>query len=414
MASDDEAMPEAHKDTLDHHLDNLVTNMEPTLVVAELVKRGVFDRQHRERVFHEVTCSDRNLKIVELLKECGDKFLLFVASLRAVDHAHSSLADSLAPIKQRVLWLVSSPSVAAAVVHVLNKYSRVRLSNVEGRRGGRKFLVRRGFFDSSGSVEVCLVFPVDSRSAAAGEAMAAAFTELHSSADVAVMSGGCEGVRGGEAVVTTTHNATTKVKDAITLTFSSSASPWIAELRGLLQRQSRLHYEGCWLTRLQLETDKVESDPADSSWLRSVGWDVANAGSLTATNSSVLSRHLYHWLDGGLTAYLLQGAWHMDPTSLLRMLPSKDIRRYVTREIAADPAFPSAYVQPSFTGPRFLMDAAPDSESTLFLDLCSEHMPSKPAFVCKTGAFQMASQRSFEAISSSCIVMEAISSLLTV
>lgn len=208
-----------HRDLLTENLVPLCDKMEPLKVVTQLRKQGVFQQYDREIVLGYTTSRERNEKIFDLLYTRGpEAFDKFINCLKSINSQHSKLAYTLQPVRYRILWFASSPSQAAAVVYVLEKYGKAKFLDITNRTVDSKYIVRRatifqrvikssddGVVDNlddvkyANEVEVCLVFPICSKDEFVNHAMSASFEHVCPEADVVVMSGVCVGVRGGVA-----------------------------------------------------------------------------------------------------------------------------------------------------------------------------------------------------------------------
>ncbi len=166
-------------DVLEERVIDIIGNMNPGKVANELVKGTRFNRTDRENVvYSSEPTSGKNQILLNIIQKRGLNGLTeFICSLTSVDEEHRILAETLQPVKYRILWVCTCPVHAAAVVHVLKgsfcKMQRIGKDfNIVLRRGRvfRKEFTEKEFRDMKDSeqklmakqfheVEVCLVFP---------------------------------------------------------------------------------------------------------------------------------------------------------------------------------------------------------------------------------------------------------------
>ena len=216
---DEDSFLSEHKDLLEENLVLLCDKMEPLKVITQLRKQSVFQQYDQEIVLKCTTSREQNETILNLLYTRGpEAFDKFISCLKSVNSQHTKLAYTLQPIRYRILWFASSPSHAASVVYVLEKYSKAKFLDVANRTVDSEYIVRRatifqriiessddGVVDNmddvkyANEVEVCLVFPICNKDVCVKKAMSASFEGVCPEADLVVMSGVCVGVRGGVA-----------------------------------------------------------------------------------------------------------------------------------------------------------------------------------------------------------------------
>ena len=203
----------AHKTLLENSIDDLA-NMDPEKVATQLKKQGLFDEQDCQLIDHEVTKRAKNIKIIEMLQGRGPTaFDTFFKVLSSIDEAS---ADNFLPVKHRILWFTSSPRYAATVTYALEKYfDRDTVFKSERQKQRGSYMLRKGRIfkrrlssdtlkDDEGSepaklaqdVELCLAFPISETGDTPQKALTDVFRELGSETTVGVLSGVCVGVRG--------------------------------------------------------------------------------------------------------------------------------------------------------------------------------------------------------------------------
>ena len=223
-----------HRTAIEDLRERLCRDMDPLKVIVQLRKLGVFTLYDQQSMLGRHADYDRSGDIIDRLYHCGPHaFHEFVRALKSIDQRHTGLGYALQPIRHRVLWFVSSPTLAAAVVHSLEKYNGVKFPEFPDTLSseGRYIVRRAGIFqrmvaidnpgdEDDGSdryecvedVEVCLVFPVEGRRDLVRDAMGAAFDECPHPC-VAVMSGVCDVVRGvvseGDVIIADTASTPT-------------------------------------------------------------------------------------------------------------------------------------------------------------------------------------------------------------
>ena len=216
--SSDEAGPDSllqkHKDLIDKCREVLCGLLDPSQVILQLRKQGVFTQLDQQTILARPTDLERNGHILDQLFRRGPHALHeFVRCLKSFEDKYSSIAYTLQPVNHRILWFASSPTLAAAVVHTLEEYNAAKFPEFPGKMGPKsKYIVRRAsvfvkwipvedsdlddsldIFDCVDDIEVCLVFPTAEISGHVTEAMTAAFRECPRPS-IAVMSGMCEDV----------------------------------------------------------------------------------------------------------------------------------------------------------------------------------------------------------------------------
>lgn len=212
---------------LDTHNEALCKGMDPAKVANRLAKSGVFRLFDLEHVNSKIATQEKNEEIISRLQNRSFKDLsVFLCVLTSIDHAHYELALQLQPVTRRILVFSPSPSHAAAVVYVMEKYAGAKFSKME-RVGTEKALVlrrarvfprelntedipltqrlrekERALF--SHRTELSLVFPAYHTPGDATSALESLFSEgLVSSADVVLMSAVCGRREGGGTVIAT-------------------------------------------------------------------------------------------------------------------------------------------------------------------------------------------------------------------
>ena len=132
-----------HKDHLNALMDRLCQEMVPEKVANEMLKSKSFTKSDYEEVLHPPTSLLKNQKLLNLLQTKELNALTeFLRSLSSIDEKHRALAETVQPVKYRVLWLSTSPSQAAAVVHILERSGDASFSKME-RVGKDKMLILR-------------------------------------------------------------------------------------------------------------------------------------------------------------------------------------------------------------------------------------------------------------------------------
>ena len=434
---DPETMTERQKDLLTEHYATLTERMDPRKVVWHLQRSGVLAQFDREGILAPATTLEKNDRLVETIsKRSRADFFKLIYALQVVDTA---LAEEIIPTRFRVLWFAASASGAAAVVYVLEKYANIVFCDVEiGAdclfRCGRAFDV-----DEMSCLEVRLVFPVDETPDCVSRTMAAAFKSVCPQADMALMSGVCqgdgEGVRSGDLIIanqatqlSSWHRAVGPRQDHLEKLehhYQNLVHPlWFDEVNSDLLEQCSKQNQTFWLTQLYLELLKCKSGQ-QSDWLTSCGWDVSQS-LRCKENQAVLARNLPDWESGKLVAFLLRerALWRYDCNSPLGMSPSDSLSataKKKTRTVAIDPQVPL------LTAPHFgtiaaergasregdrqasTLPLAYDSDCFQFYSLCSSKLGTgKPWFVCKGISYELGGSQSPCVISSTCLLMEAM------
>ena len=211
---DDEeiGMFRAQKTLLENSIDDLA-KMDPEKITTQLKRQGLLDEHDCQLICHEVTQHAKNIKIIEVLQGRGPTaFDTFFKVLSSIDEAS---AAKLLPVKHCILWFTSSPRFAATVTYALEKYfdcDAVFKSEKHGSymlRKGRIFKRRistKILNSDEGSelaklaqdVELYLAFPISERGDTPRKALTDVFRELGSKMTIAILSGVCVGVRGGD------------------------------------------------------------------------------------------------------------------------------------------------------------------------------------------------------------------------
>ena len=194
------------------HLEELCKKMNPLKVAGKLVNSGIFDQYDLEIVQSKITTLEKNSCILDTLVTRGFNGLSeFLKVLSSLDHTHLLLAELVQPVKYRIFWFAPTPTHAAAVVYVLEKYAQARFSKMWKQGKDKSLVVRRArvfvreyteedaeefskqaidvtkMVKSSHEVEVCLVFPASGDITAA---LKVCFDEdMVSASDLVVMSG---------------------------------------------------------------------------------------------------------------------------------------------------------------------------------------------------------------------------------
>ena len=172
----------------------LASGMNPLQMMRELMRCDVMNYADYQIVMQCPDNRSRNSKLLDLLFQRDPETALpaLTQSLRLL---HPKLADKLRPAPTCVVWLVSTPSLAAHVVHCLPP-SVAFNDRVETGAG---YLYRQAFLSTEGgedgkdnTILLYLVFPYDPTSQeAASKALTAALTTRFESRDLVVMSGTC-------------------------------------------------------------------------------------------------------------------------------------------------------------------------------------------------------------------------------
>ena len=132
-----------HKKHLNELMDRLCQEMVPEKVANEMLKSKSFTKSDYEEVLHPRTSLLKSQKLLDLLQKKELNALTeFLRSLSSIDEKHRALAEIVQPVKYRVLWLSTSPSQAAAVVHIIEKSGDAAFSKME-RVGKDKMLILR-------------------------------------------------------------------------------------------------------------------------------------------------------------------------------------------------------------------------------------------------------------------------------
>ena len=435
---DPETMTERQKDLLTEHHDTLADRMDPRKVVWHLQRRGVLAQFDREEILAPATTLDKNDRLIETIsKRSRADFYKFIDVLQVVDTA---LAEEIIPTRFRVLWFAASTSDAAAVVYVLEKYANIVFCDVEVAadclfRCGRAFDV-----DEMSCLEVRLVFPVDETLDCVSKTMAAAFESVCPQADMALMSGVCQGggeggVRSGDLVVANQVTQLSGLHPPVGLRQEHLEKleyhlqnlihpPWLEEVNSDLSNECSKQNQTLWLTQLYLELLKCKSGQ-QSDWLTSCSWDVSQS-LRCKENQAVLARNLPDWESGKLASFLLRGRalWQSDCNSPLGMSPSDSLlatAKKKTVPIAINPQVP-LLTAPHFgtiaaeegTSRESDRQASPlplayDSSCFQFYSLCSSKLGAgKPWFVCKGISHELGGSQRLHVISSTCLLMEAM------
>ncbi len=212
-SSDDpgpDSLLQKHRDLIESNREALCRSLDPPQVILQLRKQGVLTQLDQQTILASPTDIERNGRILDQLFIRGPRALHeFVRCLKSFEDKYASIAYTLQPVNHSILWFASSPTLAAAVVHTLEEYDRVKFPGKMAPKS--KYIVWRASvfvkwvpvdnsdddsldcFDCVDDVEVCLVFPTAERSGHVTEAMTAAFQECPRPS-IAVMSGVCEGV----------------------------------------------------------------------------------------------------------------------------------------------------------------------------------------------------------------------------
>lgn len=178
------------KAELDEQIDVLADGMSPWQMVRDLMRRGVLDYHDYQQVTQEPDDRSKNSKLLDILLLHRDSETALPAITQSLRLLHPKLAECLRPASTCVLWLVTTPSLAAHVVNSLP--SSVKFNHIETGAG---YLFRQAFLtaeeNENNIVQLCLVFPYDTSSPEATSKALTAGLNRFKSCDLVVTSGIC-------------------------------------------------------------------------------------------------------------------------------------------------------------------------------------------------------------------------------
>ena len=192
--------------------------MNPLQMMRELMRWDIMNYHDYQIVMQFPDDRSRNSKLLELFHK-RDPEKAFPAITQSLRLLYPKLAEKLRPAPKCVLWLVSTPSLAAHVVHCLPSLVAFHHS-VETGAG---YLYRQAFLTieegkdgTDNTVLLYLIFPYDSTSQeAASKALTTALHTRFESRDLVVMSGTCTSQTAAAGHVIITHQPTEKLDKAL-------------------------------------------------------------------------------------------------------------------------------------------------------------------------------------------------------
>lgn len=180
----------------------LADHMDPSKMARELIRAGVLSYFDYQAIMEPLERSKKNEKLLDSLLQYCDYEYVYPALTQSLRLLYPALADELRPAPPCVLWFVSSPPLAAHVVHCLPCpvafHERVEI--------GAGYLFRQAFLTveqtkgEDSNVLLYIVFPYDPKMAP--KAFEAALQRFEPRSLV-VMSGICTRDRDAGSVIVT-------------------------------------------------------------------------------------------------------------------------------------------------------------------------------------------------------------------